>query len=615
MFSLEDRVSTGCYDFMEIFDGNSSTSPSFGRFCGTAKPADKRTTHHEMLIRFHSGQSAVSSGFSASYLSACDRNFTALTSNLRSPNLPSGYMNNQDCSFLITVPPDYSISLTFQHFNLQPNSPSGCLDYVEMFDGGSSGAPSLGRLCGPKEPTEDKRTTQNEMLVHFHTDSPLALSGFDASYHSDCDRVFTTLTGSFHSPGFPSTYSNNQDCDFLISVPRGYRIALTFLNFGLEAGSSLSGCHDFVEVLDGSSKREPSLGRHCGTQAPSDDIQTTQHEMLVRFHTDSTDISDGFNASYISDCHMTFTAPSGSFYYPDYPPNYGNDQDCDYLISVAPGHQITVKFHHIGQEPSGTIDDDCSSHVEIFDGNSTMAPSLGHYCGTGQPEVNHTTGNQMLVRFHSDGSVPSPRFYSTYSSVNASLTSPPDSSANSASDVSQNAVIVGGSVGGFALVLAVALIILIVLFVKRTDRKEAEPLALSEIHGRPTSNAYLSDTKRETEQEEEDIYENTAVEINDENPEGVYSEPAPSCPPQTKTTGQRRLRDNRSGAAQISKPAQEDVLPYQPAVQEPQFPCEGDYEGLCRTQADADVNDYVMPPQPDSREPAKYPEEDLYMNM
>lgn len=36
-----------------------------------------------------------------------------------------------------------------------------------------------------------------------------------------------------------------------------------------------------------------------------------------------------------------------------------------------------------------------------------------------------------------------------------------------------------------------------------SGRKEAEPLALSEIHARPISNVYLADTARETEQEED----------------------------------------------------------------------------------------------------------------
>ncbi|XP_070176247.1 uncharacterized protein [Littorina saxatilis] len=218
-----------------------------------------------------------------------------------------------------------------------------------------------------------------------------------------------------------------------------------------------------------------------------------------------------------------------------------------------------------------------------------------------------TTQHEMLVRFHTDNSNVAHGF-------NASYSSGPDPVESSASDVSNNEVIIGGTLGGFAFVVTVALIIIVVLFVKRKGRKEAEHLALSEIHARPISNVYLADTARETEQEE-DPYENAVVEIRDEQADGVCCKPTPSDLPNPKAEGQRRLRDNRGGAAQNSKSTQEDVLPSQPAVQEPLFPCEGDYEGLCRTQADAGVNEYGMLPQPASSERAKYPKEDLYMNV
>ncbi|XP_070176246.1 uncharacterized protein [Littorina saxatilis] len=262
-------------------------------------------------------------------------------------------------------------------------------------------------------------------------------------------------------------------------------------------------------------------------------------------------------------CNAIFTAVSGTFHSPNYPSEYNDNLDCYYNIQMPPGYRITLKFHYFKTESTHDF-------VQMFDGASGTAPLLGKFSGSKNPPDTRTTQNKMHILFHTDGSV-------SYAGFSCSYFASPDPVESSASDVSNNEVIIGGTLGGFAFVVTVALIIIVVLFVKRK--------------------------------------ENAVVEIRDEQADGVCCKPTPSDLPNPKAEGQRRLRDNRGGAAQNSKSTQEDVLPSQPAVQEPLFPCEGDYEGLCRTQADAGVNEYGMLPQPASSERAKYPKEDLYMNV
>ena len=59
---------SGCpYDFVEIRDGSSASSPVLGKYCGTAKPPTIVSTSNSMLVNFHSDHIKVDLGFSAQF--------------------------------------------------------------------------------------------------------------------------------------------------------------------------------------------------------------------------------------------------------------------------------------------------------------------------------------------------------------------------------------------------------------------------------------------------------------------------------------------------------------------------------------------------------------------
>jgi len=57
----------------------------------------------------------------------------------------------------------------------------------------------------------------------------------------------TNMSGWFSTPNFPSNYPDNTQCSWNISIPAGYKIYLTFLEFELEECGSSCTC-DYVEV-------------------------------------------------------------------------------------------------------------------------------------------------------------------------------------------------------------------------------------------------------------------------------------------------------------------------------------------------------------------------------
>lgn len=68
-------------------------------------------------------------------------------------------------------------------------------------------------------------------------------------YSLACSQMIqmTNMSGWFSSPSFPSNYPGNVQCSWNISIPSGYKIYLTFLEFDVEECGDSCTC-DYVEV-------------------------------------------------------------------------------------------------------------------------------------------------------------------------------------------------------------------------------------------------------------------------------------------------------------------------------------------------------------------------------
>ncbi|XP_045475772.1 tolloid-like protein 1 [Harmonia axyridis] len=73
-FELEDEKNCE-YDHVEIFNGPDSSGQSYGKYCGTNKPADIFSTHEGLLLRFRTDDTLVAKGFSVAY-EAVDKGYS-----------------------------------------------------------------------------------------------------------------------------------------------------------------------------------------------------------------------------------------------------------------------------------------------------------------------------------------------------------------------------------------------------------------------------------------------------------------------------------------------------------------------------------------------------------
>jgi len=117
----------------------------------------------------------------------------------------------------------------------------------------------------------------------------------------ECNAAGVSLIGNsghFTSPNYPNNYPNSKTCRWLISVPVGHRVKLTFETFLLETCLVSSTCTcDHVEVRDGSDGGSRQLGKFCGNKKP-DPIMSSGRFLWIEFDSDSSFTEKGFSATY-----------------------------------------------------------------------------------------------------------------------------------------------------------------------------------------------------------------------------------------------------------------------------------------------------------------------------
>lgn len=62
-----ERHDSCAYDYVEVRDGNSESSPLLGRFCSYGKPDDMKSSSNQLWLKFVSDGSVNKAGFAANF--------------------------------------------------------------------------------------------------------------------------------------------------------------------------------------------------------------------------------------------------------------------------------------------------------------------------------------------------------------------------------------------------------------------------------------------------------------------------------------------------------------------------------------------------------------------
>ncbi|KAL9973899.1 hypothetical protein ACROYT_G020406 [Oculina patagonica] len=316
------------------------------------------------------------------------------------------------CLWHVIAPSKHRLKFTLLFYNVSGVVPCSESEVV-VIDGISSASAVLERFCYAKSNTV-VYTRGHDMMVDMSLPESDFLD-FIAVYkvvgldEGPCptNRSLTGMSGSLMSPNFPNNYEFEHECSWVISVPRGYHVLLSFntADFHIHACNTSCAC-DFLEVRAGTTSEGKLIGKFCGSIPPSP-IYVSGSDIWIRFVTNKLLNNKGFRASYkaindlADECpwNKTFTAHRGYINSPRFALDYPGNMECIWRIHVPEKHRVSFKF----LAPLN-FDPNCTDFLEIRDGLHGSNPLLNRCCGSTAPPPNvFSSRREMFVRFKSDG--------------------------------------------------------------------------------------------------------------------------------------------------------------------------------------------------------------------
>ncbi|XP_046577739.1 cubilin-like [Haliotis rubra] len=416
-----------CYnDYVTVYNGQYG-SHQLGTFCGNERPVFN-SGGNALSVHLRTDSSETYKGFKMLYkaIPATTCNITLLSGYspmvIVSPGYPNNYVNGLDCQWTINAPIFSSITLKVLFLDLE--KVSSCVnDYLLFKDGTTNDARQLAKICERTSP--QIVSSSNHMTIMFHSDHAVTGGGFRLQYSSASLCGLSKLFASsikwknLTSPGYPSHYHNNINCEWNVIAPVGYGIKVEIIYLSVEYAPFCS--RDYLLFNDSSSFGGQQLGKYCGLYNNKHLVSSSNY-MTIAFHTDGAFTRPGFNLKYKAGMLLTTTTttttttPDGmcgsmlsaskyswrSLSSPGYPYyNYNNNMYCEWTISAPVGYKVKVEVQIIAMQ----YDPSCSKDYVLFrDGFQPYATKLGKYCSDFTGYI-VSSRNAMTITFRTDSSV------------------------------------------------------------------------------------------------------------------------------------------------------------------------------------------------------------------
>ncbi|CAH3106170.1 unnamed protein product, partial [Porites lobata] len=211
------------------------------------------------------------------------------------------------------------------------------------------------------------------------------------------------VNNTLKSPGYPHTvYPNNMNCLYLVAIPHGMAMRVSFEDFYVEYESTCD--FDSLEIINNKNQK---YGIYCGLEIGRKVTVTGEYVLLI-FRSDSIDSKRGFWLFFHAvpvDNSTTSEPPSNgcgavvnnSLKSPGFPNKYPSRMDCIYLVPIPKDMTMKVIFEKFSMEYT---DKDCSFDFLKITNENNEVPGL--HCGQKNGHVVLVTGEVVLMTFHSD---------------------------------------------------------------------------------------------------------------------------------------------------------------------------------------------------------------------
>ncbi len=297
-FDVEGFTNCG-YDYVEIFDGPSTSSPLIGKYCNTNNPPPSiiNSTGGAITIHFHTDPGLHLQGFSISW--------NCVTGG--SP-LPTAQFTGTPTTICV------GDNVTFNNSSINATS------YSWTFTGGT---PATSTATNPSVTYNTPGTYPVKLVATNGSGSDSLTRTAYIQVDTTCPIILppntthptqTKCTGTVYDDGGPSgNYTPNQDSYITIAPTGATSVTLNMAFFDIEPGSggAVACDYDYLEIFDGPTTSSPSLGKFCNTSTPPPTITSTGGAVTIHFHTDPGLHLQGFQIDW--QCNTGSPTPVANF--------------------------------------------------------------------------------------------------------------------------------------------------------------------------------------------------------------------------------------------------------------------------------------------------------------
>ncbi|XP_074656137.1 uncharacterized protein LOC141909575 isoform X2 [Tubulanus polymorphus] len=234
---------------------------------------------------------SISSNTDKNTDSTCSRSYreqTGRSGYITSPGFPDSYRYNHYCLWMIPVPVNTILKISFETFDLQPKHNGYCVDYIEI----------RGKYyCGSTAPSTLFYT--GNVYIQFRSDNSENYKGFKLIWRilkvdSTCSkkpRVQDDTSGYITSPNYPDDYYSGHNCYWIIKSPENMLVEISFdKNFRIETKSEVVCCDELTI------RSETGSDKYCGWTAPGKRLYIGN--ITIQFTSDTSRNYVGFKLSW-----------------------------------------------------------------------------------------------------------------------------------------------------------------------------------------------------------------------------------------------------------------------------------------------------------------------------
>ncbi|MFO8055071.1 MAG: CUB domain-containing protein [Bacteroidales bacterium] len=413
MFSL------GSYDYLEIYDGPSTSYPKIGRYRGSNSPGSVKSSGRSLTFKFYSNYSTynVGPGWEAQ-ISCAGPVLPVITMDNQTDTIQevmfydhegpeSNYAPYADYTHTFYADTAQYVKAGFnqQGFGLSDN------DTLWIYDGADVNAPLLGvYVSGSK--VETRTSSGGAMTFRFTSGHSGQSAGWQA-HLTETDTPGSNLINYNMSPGErfvcsgifrdhngTSNYGVDQNMTQTYTSYNGHRIQFDFNSFSL-------GSYDYLEIYDGPSTSYPKIGRYRGSNSPGP-VKSSGRSLTFKFYSNYStyNVGPGWEAQIscagpvlpvITMDNQTDTIQEVMFYdHNGEAENYSNYEDYMHTFYADTADYIKVEWNDLHNSMSN------GDTLWIYDGATTQDQLMGVFVKGSLFENFTSSSNALTFRFHSD---------------------------------------------------------------------------------------------------------------------------------------------------------------------------------------------------------------------